>query len=239
MNIGIFGTGGVAQTLGARLAELGHTVMLGTRSVADSLARTQPDAMGSPPLQVWHAEHPEIRLGTFAEAAAHGALLLNATNGLGALPALRAARSSQDPGSLDLGSDTHLDGKTLLDISNPLDFSKGFPPSLFVSNTDSLAEQIQREFPSLKVVKSLNTTNNRVMAYPRQLADGDHTMFVAGNDPAAKAQVVDLLTNGFGWRDVIDLGDLTAARGLEMFLPLWVRLFGVLQTPAYNIKVVR
>jgi predicted dinucleotide-binding enzyme len=168
-----------------------------------------------------------VRLGTFAEAAGHGELVINAGNGAGTLEALRAAGQA------------NLDGKTLLDLANPLDFSRGMPPSLFVSNTDSLAEQIQRAFPNVKVVKALNTTNARVMAYPGQLANGDHTMFVCGDDARAKAQVVDLLTNGFGWRDVLDVGGLTAARGMEMFLPLWVTLFGALQTPAFNVKVVR
>jgi predicted dinucleotide-binding enzyme len=227
MRIGILGTGGVGQTLAGRLAERGHAVVIGTRDPAATLARTAPDAMGNPPFAAWHGEHPEVRLGTFAEAAGHGELVINASNGSATLEVLRAA------------GEANLNGKALVDLSNPLDFSRGMPPSLFVSNTDSLAEQIQRAFPSVKVVKTLNTANARVMAYPRQVGDGEHTMFVCGNDAGAKAQVIDLLTNGFGWRDVLDLGDLTGARGMEMFLPLWVRLFGVLQTPAFNIKVVR
>lgn len=227
MKIGMLGTGGVGQTLAARLRETGHAVVIGTRDPAATLARSQPDAMGNPPFAAWHAEHAEVKLGTLAEAAAHGELIINATNGSGTLEALGAA------------GEANLRGKALLDISNPLDFSRGMPPSLFVSNTDSLAEQIQRAFPEAKVVKALNTTNARVMAYPRELAGGEHTMFVCGNDAGAKAQVVDLLRNGFGWRDVLDLGDLTAARGMEMFLPLWLSLFGALQTPAFNVKVVR
>jgi predicted dinucleotide-binding enzyme len=227
MRIGILGTGVVGQTLAARLVEGEHTVAIGTRDPAATLARTQPDAMGNPPFAAWQGEHPAVSLGTFADAAGQSAIVITASNGSATLEVLRAA------------GEANLEGKPLLDISNPLDFSRGMPPSLFVSNTDSLAEQIQRAFPNVKVVKALNTTNARVMAYPRQLAEGDHTMFVCGNDAGAKAQVVDLLRQGFGWQDVLDLGDLTAARAMEMFLPLWLRLFGALQTPAFNIKVVR
>jgi predicted dinucleotide-binding enzyme len=108
-----------------------------------------------------------------------------------------------------------------------------------VANTDSLGERIQRAFPTVRVVKTLNTMNALLMVNPRQLADGDHTVFVCGDDPEAKALVTRLLTEGFGWRDVIDLGDLTAARGAEMPVALWVRLWGALQTPAFSFKVVR
>jgi hypothetical protein len=226
MNIGILGTGMVGQILAARLAELGHSVVIGTRDPAKTLANTQPDGMGNPPFSAWHKQNPQVKLATFAQAAAHGAIILNATNGSASLEALKLAGAG------------NLSGKTLIDISNPLDFSKGMPPSLFVSNTDSLGEQIQRAFPEVKVVKALNTTNAHLMARPRQLADGDHSIFVCGNDAGAKAQVVELL-NSFGWRDVIDLGDITNARGTEMLLPIWVRLFGALQTPVFNFKIVR
>jgi predicted dinucleotide-binding enzyme len=126
----------------------------------------------------------------------------------------------------------------LLDLSNPLDFSQGFPPTLLVKDTDSLAEQVQRAFTDARVVKALNTMNNELMARPRSLADGDHTVFVAGDDEAAKAVVTDLLTQ-LGHTDVIDLGDLTGARGAEMILPLWVRLMGALGTASFQFKVVR
>ncbi|MGE5828976.1 MAG: NADPH-dependent F420 reductase, partial [Micromonosporaceae bacterium] len=132
----------------------------------------------------------------------------------------------------------NLAGKVLLDIANPLDFSAGFPPTLFVKDTDSLAEQIQREFPEAKVVKALNTMTARLMVDPRQLADGEHTAFVSGDDLEAKRIVIALL-NSFGHTDVIDLGDITTARGTEMLLPAWVRLMGVLNTPYFNFKIVR
>lgn len=227
MNIGILGTGGVGQTIAAALSGAGHSVMVGTRDVAATLAKTDPDFMGNPPFGVWQQAHPAVQLGTFDQAAAHGAVLINAVAGHSSLAALQ----SIDP--------DYLDGKILMDIANPLDFSQGMPPSLFVSNTDSLAEQIQRDWPSLKVVKTLNTLTAALMVNPCQLADGDHHIFVSGNDADAKATVSEYLREWFGWRHIIDLGDITTARGTEMLLPIWVRLFGVLQTPFFNFKVVQ
>ena len=130
-------------------------------------------------------------------------------------------------------------GKVLVDISNPLDFSKGFPPSLTVANTDSLGEQIQRAFPRVRVVKTLNTTTAALMVNPAAVGGGDHTMFVAGNDAAAKNEVKRFLGEWFGWRDVIDLGDLTNARGSELLLPIWTRLYAALGSPMFNFKIVR
>ena len=127
----------------------------------------------------------------------------------------------------------------MLDISNPLDFSRGMPPSLSVCNTDSLGEQLQRAFPRLRVVKTLNTTNAMVMVNPGAVAGGDHSMFVCGNDADAKAKVKGWLGEWFGWRDVIDLGDITTSRGTEMLLPIWVRLWGALGTPMFNFKIAR
>ena len=165
-------------------------------------------------------------LGSFAEAAEHGELVVNATNGVGSLEALRAA------------GEANLDGKVLIDIANPLDLSQGMPPSLFVSNTDSLGEQIQRALPRVKVVKALNTMNAFVMADPSLVAGGKHTVLVCGNDEEAKAQVTEILRL-FGWRDVIDLGDITSARGTESYLPLWLRVWAALGTGTFNIAVVQ
>jgi predicted dinucleotide-binding enzyme len=226
MNIGILGTGIVGRTIAARLAGLGHDVTLGTRQVARTLANTQSDRMGNPPMSEWLRQNPKVKLGTFAEAAAAGELLVNATLGSVSLDVLK------------LAGEGNLNGKVLIDISNPLDFSRGMPPTLTVCNTDSVGEQIQRLYPQVKVVKTLNTVNAYVMVDPRKLADGDHHIFVSGNDVQAKAQVTEILTSWFGWRHVLDLGDITTARGVEMYLPLWLRLFGALQTPMYNIKVV-
>lgn len=227
MKIAVFGTGMVGKTISAKLAQLGHEVMMGTRDVAHTLARRDADNMDSPPFSAWIAQNPGVRLGSYAEAAAHGELLFNATSGMRALDALAQA------GAAALGS------KVMVDISNPLDFSHGMPPSLSVVNTTSLAEQIQQAYPNVRVVKSLNTVTAALMVNPGLLAGGDHTMFVCGNDEAARAQVREILQNWFGWRDVLDLGDLTAARGLEMYLPLWLRLFGTLQTPMVTVRVVR
>jgi predicted dinucleotide-binding enzyme len=226
VRLGILGTGTVGKTIAARLAGLKHDVMVGTRNPGETASRTEPDPYGNPPFSAWQEEHPEVKLGTFAQAAAHGEMIVNATAGAVSLEALEQA-----------GED-NLSGKVLIDISNPLDFSKGMPPSLSVVNTDSLGEQIQRRFPEAKVVKTLHTMNAYLMVDPAQLAGGDHTVFVSGDDPEAKAAVTDLLRS-FGWTDIIDLGDITTARGTEMVLPVWLRLFGALQKPVFNFKIVR
>jgi predicted dinucleotide-binding enzyme len=226
VRFGILGTGVVGKTIAVRLDDLGHDVIVGTRNPEETLSRTDPDQYGNPPFGAWQEEHPEVRLGTFAEAAAHGDMVVNATAGAVSLEALEQA-----------GED-NLNGKILIDIANPLDFSKGMPPTLLVSNTDSLGEQIQRRFPEAKVVKTLHTMNAYVMVDPALLAATDHTVFVSGDDAEAKARVSELLRS-FGWSDIIDLGDITTARGTEMVLPIWVRLFGVLQKPIYNFKIVR
>lgn len=227
MKIGIIGTGMVAQAIGAKLIELGQDVMHGTRDVAKTLERTDPGPMGTPPFGQWIKQHPKAKLETFREAAAHGEILINATSGVASLAAL------------DYASKGNLSGKILIDVANPLDFSEGFPPSLTVCNKDSLGEQIQRDFPKTKVVKTLNTMNCRVMVNPH-LVPGNHTVFVCGNDASAKAKVSGYLSHWFGWKkeNIIDLGDITNARGTEMILPIWVRLLGVLQNPMFNFHVV-
>ena len=227
MQIGILGTGIVGQTLAAALVSRGHGVMIGTRDPGATLERDTGNAFNKTPFRDWQAANPAVKLGTFTEAVRFGEVLINATSGGGALPALEAA-----------GTDA-LGEKILLDVANPLDFSKGFPPSLTVCNTDSLGEQIQRAFPRLRVVKTLNTTNTYVMVNPASVGGGDHTLFVCGNDAEAKASARRWLEEWFGWRDVIDLGDITTARGTEMLLPIWVRLMGALGTPMFNFKVVR
>ena len=226
MKIAVLGTGPVGRTLAVRFAALGHEVVLGTRDVTETLARTEPDAWGSPPLSVWLDAHPQVTMGSFSQAAAHGELVVNATNGAGSVAALAQA-----------GSD-NLAGKVLIDVSNPLDFSHGMPPTLLVKDTDSLGEQIQRAFPETRVVKALNTMTADLQADPGQLAGGDHSVFVSGDDAGAKEEVTRFLES-LGHTDVIDLGDITTARGTEMYLPLWLRLWGSLGTGIFNIKVVR
>lgn len=227
MNIAILGTGPVGQTLAAKLDSIGHTVAIGTRDVAATLARTANDMFGNPPYQTWAAAHPKVRLETMARAAAQAEVVINALSGAGSIEGLA------------LAGEDNLAGKVLLDLSNPLDFSKGAPPSLFVSNTDSLGEQIQRRFPATRVVKTLNTVNAYLMVDPRQLADGDHSIFVSGDDADARRQVAGWLTEWFGWRDVIDLGGISTARGTESLLPLWLRTWGSLKTPMFSFRVVR
>lgn len=226
MRIAVLGTGMVGRALAGRLAELGHEVTVGTRDIATTMARTDPDAMGNQPYPVWAQTQPDVRLATYRDATANAELVVNATSGAASLAALG-----------DAGSE-NLAGKVLLDISNPLDFSQGMPPTLFVKDTDSLGEQIQRAFPESKVVKSLNTLNADLMVQPRVLADGAHTVFVSGNDDDAKRIVTELLTS-MGHTDVMDLGDITTARGAEMLLPVWLRLMFALGTPKFNFKVVR
>ena len=226
MRVGVLGTGGVGQTLAAKFASLGHDVMMGTRDVQAARARAEA-GWGATVLSEWLAKNPEVKLGTFAEAASHGEIVVNATAGMASLDALKLAGAE------------NLDGKVLIDVSNPLDFSQGFPPALSVCNTDSLAEQIQRAFPGAKVVKTLNTVNMDLMVGPGLVAGGDHHVFVSGNNEGAKAEVTKILKDWFGWRDVIDLGDITSARGTEMLLALWLRLSMVMQTPMATIKVVR
>ena len=227
MNVGVLGTGIVGRTLARGLSDIGHDAMIGTRDPAALSARDERDAMGNEPFPEWHANHPSIGVGTFADAAAHGAMIFNATSGAGSIDALR------------LAGEANLEGKVLVDVSNPLDFSRGFPPSLLVSNTDSLAERIQREFPAARVVKSLNTMTAALMVDPTAVAAGDHVVFVSGDDADAKQEVAALLREGWGWKHVVDLGDLSSARAAEMYLPLWVRLLRALDTPMFNISLVR
>lgn len=224
MKIGIIGSGVVGQTLGAKLVERGEDVVLGTRSPT---SRSDKRGRGKS-LDDWlAATGSKARLATFADAAAHGEIVINATSGSVSLEALQLAGAP------------NVNGKILMDISNPLDFSQGFPPSLTVCNTDSVAEQIQRAFPDAKVVKTLNTVTAPVMVDPASVAGGDHHVFVSGNDAAAKARVTELLGRWFGWRNVIDLGDITSARGAEMVLPIWLRLMGALGSPMFNFKIAR
>lgn len=212
MKAGVLGSGMVGQALSVRLAELGHDVMIGTRD---------PNK-----LKEWQVSHQDVKIGSFAGMAGHGEIIFNATNGAASLDVLQMAGES------------NLNGKVLVDISNPLDFSRGMPPSLLVSNTDSLSEQIQRAFPNVKVVKTLNTITANIMVHPQHVANGDHHVFVSGNDAQAKAQVVDILKS-FGWIHILDLGDITSARGMEMYLPIWLRLWGALGTGMFNIKIMK
>lgn len=211
MHHAVLGTGMVGRTIAARLVELGHDVRLGTRDPEATRAR-----------QDW-VDVPGVPLVTFAEAADGADLVIHAGSGTTALDLLAQAGD--------------LTGRIVVDISNPLDFSGGFPPTLLVKDTDSLGEQIQRALPDSFVVKTLNTVTADLMAHPDRLPEPT-TVFVSGDDAAAKQRVTALLRE-MGHQDVIDLGGIETARGVEMWLPLWLRLMGTLGTAQFNLKVVR
>lgn len=218
MRIAVLGTGMVGDTIGSRLIELGHEVAMGSRTATNEKA------------QAFVAKHKgKARAGTFADAAAFGEIIFNCTAGAGSIEALKMAKEED------------LAGKIIIDIANPLDFSKGAPPSLIpsLSNTHSLGEEIQKTFPSAKVVKTLNTMWCGLMVNPAMINGGDHTNFICGNDAEAKQQVKALL-HEFGWRNenLLDLGDISAARGTESVLPIWLRIWNATQNGAFNIKVV-
>ena len=223
MKIGIIGSGVVAQTLGAKLIELGHDVVLGTRDPAK--LDEKKNMAGT--LREWIARTDKKgKVASFKDAAAHGELLFSAVHGQNTIEALQLA-----------GADK-IGGKVLIDTGNELDFSKGMPPGALASQSNCLAERVQAAFPNLKVVKSLNTIGAPVMVAPQALAGGEHTVFVSGNDAAAKAATAEVLKS-FGWKDVLDLGDISSARGPEMYMAMWLRLWGATGTGMVNVKVVR
>ena len=217
MKIAILGTGTVGATLGTKLVQQKQEVMLGSRTANSEGAAKWLHSVGA------HAQ-----VGTFAEAAAFGEMIFDCTNGANALTALRLAGTG------------NLRHKILIQVGNPLDFSKGMPPSLTVCNTDSLGEQTQREFPEARVVKALNTVNCEVMINPARIP-GDHALPICGNDPAAKEEVAGKLCEWFGWKpsNIVDIGDISGARGTEMYLPLWLRLWSAVGSPVFNIQLVR
>jgi len=199
----------VARFLGRAWADAGHQVSFGTRDPEQTRAREE-----------WAGS--DLPLAAYGDLK--GEVYVNSTRGDGSLAALQAVGPA-------------LNGKVVIDTSNALDSSRGFPPSLFVCNTDSLAEQLQRALPEARLVKMFNTMAHEVMVDPAGLGQ-ESTIFVAGNDEAAR-QTAANLAGDLGWTDVLDLGDLTAARGLEMYIPLWLRIYGALGRPEFNIKVVR
>ncbi len=215
MKIAVLGTGMVGATIGTKLVGLGHNVRMGSRTADNPKALEWVRAAGD-----------GASCATFADAAVHGEIVFNCTSGSGAIPALTLAGAA------------NLKGKILIDISNPLDFSKGMPPFLSVCNTDSLGELIQRTFPEARVVKTLNSVNCAVMVEP-SLLPGEHDMFISGNDGAAKSKVTEILKEWFGWKSVIDLGDIRSARSQEMLVTMWLTLMGIYKHPNFNFKVVK
>jgi 8-hydroxy-5-deazaflavin:NADPH oxidoreductase len=223
MKIGIIGAGSVGQTIGKALADKGHDVVVGIRKVSpEELAKERNWAQ---PLDAW-LKTTKAKVGTFAEAAAHGEILFNVTQGASSIDALTQAGAA------------HMKGKTLIDVANPLDFSRGMPPSLHphLSNTTSLGEEIQKAFPDVKVVKAFNTVAAAVMVDANNVAE-PHDLFVCGNDDGAKETVKKMAREQFGWKSFVDLGDISGARGQEAILHIWVRLWGIKGTPMFNLHV--
>jgi 8-hydroxy-5-deazaflavin:NADPH oxidoreductase len=218
MKIAVLGTGMVGDSIGSRLIELGHEVKMGSRSATNEKAKAFADK---------HKD--KASAGSFADAAAFGEIIVNCTAGAGSIEALKMA------------GEANINGKIIIDIANPLDFSKGMPPSLIpeLSNTNSLGEEIQKNFPAAKVVKTLNTMWCGLMVNPSMINGGDHTNFISGNDAEAKQKVKALL-NEFGWKNenILDLGDISSARGTESILPVWLRIWNATQNGAFNFKVV-
>ena len=216
MKIGVLGTGMVGNAIASKLVQGGHEVMMGSRNANSEAGLEWLRRVGD-----------KAQIGTFADAAAFGEIIFDCTNGANSVTALKQAGAA------------NLRTKILIQVGNPLDFSKGMPPSLTVCNTDSLGEQVQLEFPDVRVVKALNTVNCDIMIDASRVP-GDHDLFICGNDAAAKREVASLLCEWFGWKpaNIIDLGDISNSRGTEMFLALWVQLWRLLGTPHFNIHVV-
>ncbi len=210
MKIGILGTGMVGETIATKLVELGHEVMMGSRTADNEKAVAWAEKAG--------ASH-----GTFEDAAEFGNIIFLCVKGEAALDVMKMAGG--------------VDGKTIVDVTNPLDFSKGMPPSLLVCNTDSLGERLQSAFPQANIVKTLNIVNCELMVSP-QKCGGEPTMFLCGNSAEAKKEALSILRQ-FGWKDVIDLGDITNARGTEMMLPIWLRTWAATGSPHFAFKVIR
>ena len=228
MKIAILGTGMVGQGLAIALQAKGHQVTFGTRDVAASLANTQPNGYGMPSFGVWLKEHSGLDVATFADAAQFGELLINASNGAVSLQVLQLAKLET------------VGNKVLIDVANDLDVSQGMPPLSRSSDHPGagLAEKIQAAYPNVRVVKTWNTMSVQVMVNPAVVAGGDSTIFMSGNDAGAK-QTVQSILQSFGWKDIMDLGDISSSRGTEMLLPIWLRAWGVMGQTPFNFKIAR
>ena len=219
MNIGILGSGMVGETIGTALVKKGHKVKLGSRTAVNSVAAAWVSMNGENASQ-----------GTFEDAASFGEVVFLCLNGEHAKDALMQAGPNA------------FAGKLVIDVTNPLDFSRGMPPVMIpsMSNTTSLGEQIQAYLPDAKVVKALNTLTAKLMVDASQVNGGDSNLLICGNDTDAKQQLKEFLSREFGWRveNIIDLGDITAARSTEAYVTLWVRLWQATGSPMFNIKIV-
>jgi 8-hydroxy-5-deazaflavin:NADPH oxidoreductase len=215
VKVAVLGTGMVGQAIGSKLVQLGHEVKMGSRSAGNENAVE------------WAAEAGEgASEGDFAAAASHGELLFNCTPGEHAIEVLEAA------------GEENLSGKVLVDVSNALDHSGGPPPVVGISNRESVGEMIQRAFPDARVVKTLNTVNADVMVDPARVP-GEHVMPVCGNEEAKRAAAE--LLGEFGWPAdrIVDLGDISAAIGMEMYVVYWVRLWQALGSTSFNVAICR
>lgn len=210
--VGILGSGDVGKQLASGFARHGYEVVIGTRDPAK--------------LETWRKNAPQnIRVGSFSDAASHGQIVIIATKG----EATEAA--------IDLAGVKNFKGKLVLDAANPLDFSKGMSPALFVGTTDSLGERVQRKLPDAHVVKCFNTVGNAKMIDPA-FKEGVPPMFICGNDAASKKKTEAVLKE-LGWPGALDVGGIDGARYLEALVPLWVRTAMVLNTAEHAFKVVR
>lgn len=229
MKITIFGTGMVGQNLATALVGKGHSVTVGTRDVKKSLATSDANAFGMPAFGTWHKSNPQIQVARFADAAASSELLINATSGAVIIDILQDVPKQ------------NFDNKIMIDAANALDFSKGMPPRVSITDTAgaSVGERLQAAFPTLRIVKALNTISAFDMLNPTAVAGGDSTLFMCGNDAAAKVTVLELLRS-YGWKDVLDLGDISNSGAMELMMPIWLRVWGKLgQTTVFNYKIVR
>lgn len=226
MKIGIIGTGIVGRMHAAKLTSLGHEVMIGTRDVAKTLEATKTDSTENQTFLEWFDDYPDVLLGTFDEACEYGEIIINALRGTVVLEVFGALNKD------------FLKGKLVIDIANVLDFSQGMPPVLLTRDGNSLGEQLQRLLPGVKVVKTLNTLTAYLQVNPLELAGGDHQIFMSGNDVEAK-KVVRTLLGSYGWKNIMDLGDITTARGTELLMPMWLRLWEALDTPMFNYKIIK
>ncbi|MDJ0993334.1 MAG: NAD(P)-binding domain-containing protein [Dinoroseobacter sp.] len=216
MRYAVLGTGMVGHTLATKLVSLGHEVRMGAREASNEKAAAWVKRQGN---QAGH--------GTFAAVAAWAERVIFAVNG------------AQIEAVATAAGDDALAGKTVIDVTNPLDMTQGMPPVLIahLSNTNSAGEALQTALPSAKVVKTLNTMNHEIMVNPGKIP-GEHDVFLSGDHEDAKADVRGLLVE-FGWRDPIDLGPLAAARGTEGMMPFWLRMWSLHGSADFNYRIVR
>ena len=214
MKISVLGTGMVGHALATKLAALNHEVMMGARERGNEKAATWAKANNG-------------AAGSFADASEFGDIVVLATLGSATLEAVKIA-----------GEDA-LAGKIVIDVTNPLDMSEGFPPTLLnnMVNKTSAGEEVQKALPRSYVVKALNTMNCDVMVDPSRVP-GDHDVFYCGNNEGAKQTVANILMS-FGWDTPVDLGPIEAARGTEGMMNFWLRMYGVVGHADFNYRIVR